>query len=367
VPYPAPPDCGDALLRLLRCPTISSKQWVYSQYDHMVQTATVVRPGGGDAAVLRVKGTPVHLAVTVDGNSTMCWLDPETGGRMVVAEAARNVVMVGAEPLGITNCLNFGNPNKPEVFWTFEKCVRGVAEACRVFNTPVTGGNVSFYNESKGLAVFPTPIVGMLGRIAPPLRVLTPGWKNAGDRIFLAGGPVQHLGGSIFAQLWGPNCRAGCDSFCDEREPGPVIGPCPQLDLAFEHRLQEFVLEANRRGLINAAHDFSEGGLAVALAECSIMSTPSMPSIRRTQGAALGAIITPPQLLCPATWLFSEAPSRVVLACEESLAGDLTRLAATSNVALVSLGHVGGDRLTIPGCLDLPLDDLRRAYRTAPF
>jgi len=356
VPYPPPPDLGDALLRLLRCPTISSKQWVYSQYDHMVQTATVVRPGGGDAAVLRVKGTPVHLAVTVDGNSTMCWLDPEIGGRMVVAEAARNVVMVGAEPLGLTNCLNFGNPNKPEVFWTFEKCVRGMAEACRVFNTPVTGGNVSFYNESKGLAVFPTPIVGMLGRIAPPLRILTPGWKNAGDRIFLAGGAEQHLGGSIFAQIWGPDRRAGRDSFCDEREPGPVVGPCPQIDLAFEHRLQQFVLEANRCGLINAAHDLSEGGLAVALAECSLLSADG-----------LGATITPPQVACPVTWLFSEAPSRVILACGESSAAELANLAAVSKVPLVPLGRVGGDRLTISGCLDLPLDDLRRAYGTAPF
>jgi phosphoribosylformylglycinamidine synthase len=369
-PYPPPPNYGNALLRLLRCPTIASKRWVYSQYDHMVQTATVVRPGGGDAAVLRVKGTPIHLAVTVDGNSTMCWLDPETGGKMVVAEAARNVVMVGAEPLGLTDCLNFGNPNKPEVFWTFEKCVQGMAEACRVFNTPVTGGNVSFYNESKGLAVFPTPIVGMLGRIAPPLRILTPGWKNIGDRVFLAGGPKQHLGGSLFAQLWGPACRAGRDSFCDEREPGPVVGPCPELDLAFERRLQQFVLEANRCGLINAAHDLSEGGLAVALAECCLASEDGKGeggSGEKPAADSLGATIIPPPLQCPATWLFSEAPSRAILACVESSADELARLAASWLVTLVPLGEVGGGRLTVRGVLDLALGDLRRAYETPPF
>jgi phosphoribosylformylglycinamidine synthase len=356
VPYPPPPDSGDALLRLLRCPTISSKRWVYSQYDHMVQTATVVRPGGGDAAVLRVKGTAIHLAVTVDGNSTMCYLDPETGGKMVVAEAARNVAMVGAEPLGLTNCLNFGNPNKPEVFWTFDQCVRGMAEACRVLQTPVTGGNVSFYNESKGLAVFPSPIVGMVGRIAPPLRMLTPGWKNAGDRIFLVGGDEQHLGGSVFAQLWGPNSRAGRDQLCDERQPGPVVGPCPRLDLDLERALQQFVLEANRRGLINAAHDLSEGGLAVALAECCIASADG-----------LGVAVTPPQLKCAATWLFSEAPSRAVVACEESKAEDLTRLARECGVPLVALGKIGGARLTIAGLLNVSVSEIHRAYETPPY
>jgi len=356
VPYPPPADWNEALVRLLRHPTISSKQWVYSQYDHMVQTATVVRPGGGDAAVLRVKGTPLHLALTVDGNSTMCWLDSETGGKMVVAEAARNVVMVGAEPLGLTNCLNFGNPNKPEVFWTFEKCVHGIAEACQVLQTPVTGGNVSFYNESKGLAVFPSPVVGMVGRITPPLRILTPGWKNLGDSIFLVGGEEQHLGGSIFAQLWGPTCRSGRDRFCDERDPGPVVGPCPRLALQVERAMQRFVLEANRRGLINAAHDLSEGGLAVALAECCLVSAEG-----------LGATIAPPKVICPATWLFSEAPSRAILACEESRAKELSRLADDFGVSLLCLGQVGGDRLTVSGWFDLGIREIRCAYETPPF
>ena len=357
VPYPKPPDWNEALIRLLRHPTISSKRWVYSQYDHMVQTATVARPGAGDAAVLCVKGTVNHLAVTVDGNSTMCWLDPETGGKMVVAEAARNVVMVGAEPLGLTDCLNFGNPNKPEVFWTFDKCVRGMAEACRVLQIPVTGGNVSFYNESKGLAVFPSPVVGMVGRVAPPLRILTPGWKNVGDRIFLVGGEEQHLGGSIFAQLWGPDSarKQNAPAFYDERKPGPVIGPCPRLDLELERRMQQFVLEANRRGLINAAHDLSEGGLAVALAECCQASAD-----------ALGATITPPRLKCPATWLFSEAPSRALVACEASKTEDLSRLGQDLGVPLVCLGEVHGDRLTIAGSIDLGITEIQRAYETPP-
>jgi phosphoribosylformylglycinamidine synthase len=228
-PYPAPPDWNEALVRLLRCPTIASKRWVYSQYDHTVQTATVVRPGAGDAAVLRIKGTPLHLALTVDGNSTMCYLDAETGGKMVVAEAARNVVMVGAEPMGITNCLNFGNPNKPEVFWNFQKAVQGMAEACRVFGTPVTGGNVSFYNESRGLAVFPSPVVGMVGRIEPPLRVMTPGFKQTGDQVYLVGGEEQHLGGSIFAQLWAPVSSppspAGLGGQVLELGPSLTVGP----------------------------------------------------------------------------------------------------------------------------------------------
>jgi len=359
VPYPPPPDWGEALVRLLRHPTVSSKRWVYSQYDHMVQTATVVRPGDGDAAVLRVKETPLHLALSVDGNSTMCYLDAEAGGKMVVAEAARNVVMVGAEPLGLTNCLNFGNPNKPEVFWTFERCVHGMAEACRVLQTPVTGGNVSFYNESKGLAVFPTPVVGMVGRIAPPLRVLTPGWKNGGDRIFLASPPSggeQHLGGSIFAQLWGPDARAETDQLCDEREPGPVVGPCPWIDLEFERALQQFVLEANRRGLINAAHDLAEGGLAVALAESCLAST-----------GGLGASIDAPSAECPAAWLFSEAPSRAVVACEGPNTGELCNLAEDFGIPLALLGQVGGDRLTITGLLDMEVSTIRRTYETPPF
>jgi len=382
VPYPPPPALGEAVMRLLRCPTISSKRWVYSQYDHMVQTATVVRPGGGDAAVLRVKGTAtdqsrarqqapidqshacqqaaIHLALTVDGNSTMCYLDPEAGGKMAVAEAARNVVMAGAEPLALTNCLNFGNPNKPEVFWSFERCVHGMAEACRVLGTPVTGGNVSFYNESKGLAVFPTPVVGMVGRIAPPLCPLTPGWKSEGDCIFLAGGPAQHLGGSIFAQLWGPNSSAGRDELCNEREPGTVVGPCPYLDLELERRLQQFVLEANRRGLINAAHDLSEGGLAVALAECSILSSASGVD-------GLGASIASPPVECAATWLFSEAPSRALVACEQSKASDLSDLSESFSVPLLLLGHVCGNRLTVSGMFDLPVADLRSAYETPPF
>jgi len=357
LPYPEPPDWNDSLLRLLRCPTISSKGWVYSQYDHMVQTATVVRPGEGDAAVLRVKETPVHLALTVDGNSTMCYLDPAAGGKMAVAEAARNVVMVGAEPLGITNCLNFGNPNKPEVFWTFERCVEGMAEACRVLATPVTGGNVSFYNESKGLAVFPTPVIGMVGRIAPPLRILTPGWKNDSDRVFLVGGPEQHLGGSIFAQLWGPRSDRTRDRLGDEREPGDVVGPCPRIDLELERRLQRFVLEANRRGLINAAHDLAEGGLAVALAECCLAS----------KGGLGAKLVVPPDVPCPTTWLFSEAPSRAIVACGPQKCEDLLRLAEESGVPIVELGWIGGDRLEIGDLVALDLEALRRAYTTPPF
>ncbi len=370
VPYPAPPDWGDALLRLLRCPTIASKRWVYSQYDHMVQTATVVRPGDGDAAVLRIKDTPMHLAVTVDGNSTMCWLDPETGGKMVVAEGARNVVMVGAEPLGLTDCLNFGNPNKPEVFWTFDKCVRGMAEACRALGTPVTGGNVSFYNESKGLAVFPTPIVGVVGKIEPPRRILTPGWKNAGDRIFLIGGAEQHLGGSIFAQLWQPQ-QAERAGYYDEREPGPVIGPCPTFDLELERALQQFVLEANRRGLINAAHDLSEGGLAVALAECCIKSGREKLEARSGKRSAveyLGARIDVPNVKCLASWLFSEAPSRALAACEPAHAAELTALAQDFRVPVVALGEVSTDAALLLGdVLDLPVAALLAAHETLPY
>jgi len=286
----------------------------------------------------------------------MCWLDAAMGGRMVVAEAARNVVMVGAQPLGITDCLNFGNPNKPEVFWNFQKAAAGMAEACRVLETPVTGGNVSFYNESKGQAIFPSPVVGMIGKIEPPLQVMTPGWKHSGDVIYLAGGDEQHLGGSLFAQLWGPEKRAGRDGFANEREGGPIIGPCPAIDLAAERALQQFVLEANRRSLINAAHDLSEGGLAVALAECSLASVDR-----------LGATIRPPEVACLATWLFSEAPTRALVTCPAAKAVELQTLAEQSGVALLPLGQVGGDRLAIEGVVDLTLADLRRAYETSPL
>ncbi|HPB30581.1 MAG TPA: phosphoribosylformylglycinamidine synthase subunit PurL, partial [Candidatus Sumerlaeota bacterium] len=195
--FTAPADMGATLLALLAAPTIASKRWVYEQYDHMVQLNTVVTPGAS-AAVLRIKGTSKHIALSCDCNGMMVYLDPKTGGAMAVAEAARNLTCAGALPLAITNCLNFGNPTKPEIYYQFEQAVLGMGDACRVLNTPVTGGNVSFYNENRGQAVFPTPVIGMLGLIEDPSHITRVGFQDEGDAIVLLGRPAVTLGGSQY-------------------------------------------------------------------------------------------------------------------------------------------------------------------------
>ncbi|MFI8576370.1 phosphoribosylformylglycinamidine synthase subunit PurL [Rossellomorea aquimaris] len=240
----------ETLKALLQQPTIASKEWVYDQYDHQVRTSTVVSPGS-DAAVVRVRGTRKALAMTTDCNSRYLYLDPEVGGKIAVAEAARNIVCSGAIPLAITDCLNFGNPEKPEIFWQIEKSVDGMSEACRELSTPVIGGNVSLYNESMGTAVYPTPVVGMVGLVEDVDHITTQSFKEAGDYIFVIGETLEEFGGSELQKL----------------TEGKIFGQAPKIDLKTELRRQMQLLEAIQKGLVASAHDIAEGGFAVALAE----------------------------------------------------------------------------------------------------
>ncbi|WP_216830198.1 phosphoribosylformylglycinamidine synthase subunit PurL [Alkalihalobacterium elongatum] len=246
-------DAKETLINLLSQPTIASKEWVYDQYDYMVQTNTVVSPGS-DAAVVRIRGTEKALAMTTDCNSRYLYLDPEVGGKIAIAEAARNIVCSGAEPLGITDCLNYGNPERPEIFWQLEKSTDGMSEACRAFGVPVIGGNVSLYNERSGEAVYPTPTIGMVGLIEKTEYITTQNFKEAGDVIYLLGETKKEFGGSELQKL----------------VEGRISGKAPTIDLEEEKKRQQQLLQAIRAGLVQSAHDIAEGGLGVAVAESMI-------------------------------------------------------------------------------------------------
>lgn len=283
---PAVENCEAALVDLLQQPTIASKEWVYNQYDYMVRTSTIVSPGS-DAAVVRIRGTEKGLAMTTDCNSRYIYLDPETGGKIAVAEAARNIVCSGAEPLALTDCLNFGNPEKPEIFWQFEKAVDGMSEACRTLGTPVIGGNVSLYNETNGTAVYPTPVVGMVGLVENLKHVTTQQFKQAGDLIYLLGDTKDEFGGSELQKL----------------VYGRIFGKSPALDLTVEARYQQQILTAIKNGLVASAHDVAEGGVAVALAE-SVIGSDGLGAEVELSGNVVSA-------------LFSESQSRFILSVKE--------------------------------------------------
>jgi phosphoribosylformylglycinamidine synthase subunit PurL len=286
-PYvPAVSNYEETLLSLLAQPTIASKEWVYQQYDYMVRTNTVVAPGS-DAAVLRIRGTNKALAMTTDCNSRYIYLDPETGGKIAVAEAARNVVCSGAKPLAITDCLNFGNPEKPEIFWQLEKAVDGMSEACRVLGTPVISGNVSLYNETNGEAIYPTPVIGMVGLVEDIRHITTQAFQQAGDLIYVIGEAKQEFGGSELQKLL----------------EGRIFGKAPEIDLATEAKRQQELLTAIQAGVVASAHDIAEGGFAVALAEC-VMSTNG-----------LGAKVTVDGDIT--SQLFSETQSRFIVSVKK--------------------------------------------------
>lgn len=270
-------DHGDMLKRLIQQPTIASKEWVYDQYDSMVQTNTVKGPGS-DAAVIRIKGTSKALAITTDCSSRYIYLDPETGGKIAVAEAARNIICSGARPLGLTDGLNFGNPTNPEVFWQMEKSVEGMSEACHVLGTPVISGNVSLYNQSKGKAIFPTPIVGMVG-LHESLDHITPSYfQYSGDAIYLIGETKAEFGGSELQNVL----------------EGNYSGKAPMIDLEIERGRQQQLLQAIQRGLVVSAHDLSEGGLGVALAEC-LFDNPTLGADVQLEGDATVALFSETQ------------------------------------------------------------------------
>ncbi|MEB2359055.1 phosphoribosylformylglycinamidine synthase subunit PurL [Bacillus pumilus] len=250
VEAPAITDAAQTLKQLLQQPTIASKEWVYDQYDYMVRTNTVVAPGS-DAGVLRIRGTKKALAMTTDCNARYLFLDPEVGGKIAVAEAARNIVCSGARPLAVTDNLNFGNPEKPEIFWQIEKSADGISEACRTLSTPVIGGNVSLYNESNGTAIYPTPVIGMVGLVEDTAHITTQSFQQAGDVIFVIGETKEEFAGSELQKM----------------TEGRIYGKAPEIDLNVELARQEALLAAIQNGLVQSAHDVSEGGLGVALAE----------------------------------------------------------------------------------------------------
>jgi phosphoribosylformylglycinamidine synthase len=315
--YPEVTDLNDALMKVLASPSVASKEWVYNQYDYMVRTSTVVRPGS-DAAVISIRGSRKALSMSTDGNGRYVYLDPEVGGKIAVAEAARNNVCSGAEPLAITDNLNFGNPEKPEIFWQLEKAVDGMAEACRKLNTPVIGGNVSLYNENAKGAIYPTPVVGMVGLVHDIDHITTQGFKREGDVIFLLGETKAEIGGSEFQYVI----------------HGVTEGRPPQIDLDAEKRLLDAVLSAIQQGLVASAHDVSDGGLAVALAECCITG-------------GVGAKVNFTTGLRSDLALFSESQSRIVLSASAEKAEALKRHLEQSGVPYQVLGQVQGKQLDV--------------------
>jgi phosphoribosylformylglycinamidine synthase subunit PurL len=312
---PAP---DEALLRLLASPAIASKRWVYRQYDHMVRTNTIAAVGMG-AGVVRVKGTTRALALSVDGNGRYCYLDPRLGAQLAVAEAARNVACAGAIPIGATNCLNFGNPERPEIMWQLVEAVEGIAEACRALDVPITGGNVSLYNETDGQAIYPTPILGVVGLIEDAARVLTRSFRAAGDDIVLLGEGFGELGGTEYLKT----------------VHGVIQGRPPRLDLTRERALIGLLASAAAEGLLQSAHDCADGGLAVALAESAF----------DTGGIGLDVDV-PAAGDVPAT-LFGESASRAVVSVSAGTLEPLLARAAAAGVPAVRIGRTGGARLRI--------------------
>jgi phosphoribosylformylglycinamidine synthase len=318
-----PADLTAALLALLATPTIASKQAVWRQYDHMVGTNTIVLPGS-DAAVLRLKGTSRAVAVATDGNGRYGYLDPFQGGALAVAEAARNVVCAGGRPIALTDCLNFGSPERPDIMWQFAEAVDGIAAACRALALPVVGGNVSFYNETLGRAILPTPIVGVAGLLEDAERRTTQWFKEPGDLVLLLGEAPGGLGGSEYLATF----------------HGRVAGVPAPLDLDRERAVQAACLAAIEAGCVRSAHDCAEGGLAVALAECCITGSAPMGAevaLDRRQGG--------PERLD--ALLFGEAPSRILLSVAPREWPRIERIVSEWAVPLAVLGRVGGDRLTI--------------------
>jgi phosphoribosylformylglycinamidine synthase len=335
------------LTTLLSSGNIASKQWVYRQYDHMVRTNTAVLPGA-DAAVVRIKETRRALSMTLDGNGRYCAASPREGAKLIVAEAARNVVCTGARPIAITNCLNFASPERPEVMWSFSEIVDGMAEACRTFNTPVVSGNVSFYNETEGKGILPTPVIGMLGLVEDVRRVVTSGFKTEGDLIALLGTTNDDLATSEYAVTIG---GVSTESIASS-------GIVPRLDLELEAAVQRACLEAAESGLLQSAHDCSDGGLAVALAE-SCFSTLGSHGFGATidlQGS--------PGVAC---WLFSESPSRIVISFASQSLAEVEAIAARTGAPIKVIGRVGGTRLSISiddeQVLDSIVSELETAWR----
>ena len=349
-----PSNYNDVLLKLLSSPNIASKEWVFHQYDHTVQTNTVVAPGKGDAAVVRlqpykyhearntqyaIRNTQPGIAAVTDCNSRYCFLDSFIGAQIAIAEAARNLVCVGAEPAAVTDCLCFGNPEKPDRFWQFKRAVEGIAEACKFFELPVVSGNVSFYNETPESVVHPSPLIGMIGVLSDVTQNLTLGFKREGDIIALVGETSNDLGGTEYLHVI----------------HGLEVGAPPALNLERERAVQRTVLEAAQNGLLSSAHDCSEGGLAVALAECCIIgNVGANVEIRNTQYAIRNDAL-----------LFGETQSRIIVSLPEHRVHDLLDIASKHGSPVTILGKVGGQRLVVNDLINVDVPTLDRSWRGA--
>ena len=334
-----PRDYNRALLKLLSNPTIASKGWVFKHGDPKVSRDVILGPGS-DAGVAAVPGTKKAIAVTADCNSTYCYLDPFKGGEIAVAEAARNLVCSGARPLAITDGINFGNPKNPEVFWQFKQAALGISQACRVLNTPVVSGNVSFNNENPKGSIDPTPIVGMVGLIKDKAKIVTQYFKNSNDAILLLGKNKEEIGGSEYLKTI----------------HGLKKGKCPVVDLKLEKAVQKTALEAIEKGLVRSAHDCSEGGVAVSLAE-SCISNPTKK---------LGAVInlTGDKIRMDAL-LFGESQSRIILSAKPKDAQKILKIARKNKTPVSVIGAVGGSKLIINKTIKISVNELHKAWRNA--
>jgi phosphoribosylformylglycinamidine synthase len=338
-------DFEGALLELLDSPNLGSKEWIYRQYDQLVQGDTLIRPGG-DAALIRVRGrdgepTAKGLAMSVDCNPRWCWLDPHVGAMAAVAEAARNVACTGARPLALTNCLNFGNPERPEIMWEFAEATRGISEAAAALETPVVSGNVSFYNETSGRAIFPTPTIAVVGLLEDWGHHAVSHFPQPGLSIVLLGESREELGGSEWLAQ-----RRGLEA-----------GLPPIVDLEHEKRLHGLLAAAVARGLLRSAHDVSDGGLAVAFAECAF-----------TGPELVGATVRLPGTIRPDALLFGESTGRVIAATSDATA--LIEFAQQSGVPAACIGETGGDRLSVGSIdrepwLDVEVASLHECWRGA--
>ncbi|MBM4170498.1 MAG: phosphoribosylformylglycinamidine synthase subunit PurL [Ignavibacteria bacterium] len=331
-----PESIKEVFKKVFASPNIASKRWVFEQYDSMVRTNTIVGPGDADAAVVYIKETNKAIAVKTDCNSRYVYLNPKVGAKIAVAESARNVVCTGGVPLAITNCLNFGNPYKPEIYWTFKQAVEGMGEACRFFHTPVTGGNVSFYNESQDAAVYPTPVIGMVGLIESLDHITTAEFKKEGDLIYQLGVDYEEIGGSEYLSI----------------EHNLVTGDIPKIDLQAEKDLHSLLLELIRNNFINSAHDVSDGGVLTALAECCIMNREKM----------IGATVHLPIKSREDFTFFSESQSRVLVSVNPENQEKFEQLTSKSFTPYKLLGKIGGKELTINDNYCFSLEELENLY-----
>jgi phosphoribosylformylglycinamidine synthase len=341
------PSENDALLALLASPAIASKKWVYRQYDHMVRTNTINFPGFG-AGVVRIKGTDRALAMSVDGNGRYCYLDPQRGAMLAVAEAARNVACAGARPLGATNCLNFGNPERPPIMWQLAKTIEGIGAACRALDVPITGGNVSLYNETDGKAIYPTPVIGVVGLLDHADRVVSRRFQRAGDAIILLGEGRGELGGSEYLKIIHSLVR----------------GEPPAIDLDAERALQDLLVALASERLLHSAHDCSDGGFAVTLAEscfdtAGMGAQVSIPGVEVARDTSLNTVAA----------LFGESASRVVVSLAPEDASKVLERAAAANVTARLIGQTGGNalRIAVAGqtAVEISIREVERVWSSA--